>query len=80
MNRFFSRLKTEQIVTRVNWGLNDDKNLFQSEGFYGESLNTKLSPENFADEVYLHVERQTLGKLPKTGSILFTIRDLLQTL
>lgn len=45
-------------------------------GFPGEGLNPKLSPENAAEEVFLHSERQTLGKLPQTGAVLLTIRAL----
>ncbi len=80
VNLFFSRLKVGQPIWRLNWGLNDDANLFQPNGFPGEGLNPRLTEDNTADEVYLRVERQTLSKLPQSGAILFTIRSHQQPL
>lgn len=73
MNRFFSKLRVERPVWRVNWSLPDDPALFQPTGHGRVRLNRKITPENVAEKIWLRVERQTLRRLPVSQDILFTI-------
>lgn len=77
MDKFFRRLQVGTWVYRLNWGVQSHNKL------YAPGLNhaaadevvepldaTKLDFEN----VFLRVERQVLLRMPKTKSLLFTIR------
>ena len=74
MDPFFSRLKTERPVWRLNWSLTDDPTLFQPTGHRQHTRNTNVTAANAGDTVWLRMERQTLRRLPGSGDILFTIR------
>jgi len=74
MDRFFTRLKVEKPVWRVNWGLIDDPTLFQPTGHGRKGLNPDITVDNAGDKLWLRMERQTLRRLPRTYGILFTIR------
>jgi len=74
MDRFFVRLKADKPVWRANWGLIDDPTLFQPTGHGRKGLNTDITIENAGDTLWLRMERQTLRRLPRSQSILFTIR------
>jgi len=70
VDEIFNKLPTERILERYNWSIYDDPKLFQpvhSKPFveFRETIPNKL---------FLRVERQTIRKLPKYGSVLFTIR------
>jgi hypothetical protein len=74
MDRFFTRLKAEKPVWRVNWGLIDDPTLFQPTGHGRKGLNPDITVDNAGDKLWIRMERQTLRRLPRTQDILFTIR------
>jgi len=63
VNRFFTSLKVERPVWRINWSLTDDAALFQPE-----------RKKVVGDCLWLRLERQTLRRLERTGAVLFTIR------
>jgi Haem-dependent oxidative N-demethylase, alpha subunit-like len=69
--RFFSALKPDRILARVNWGIADDPALFQP---IGREADGTIEPENAGRALWLRVERQTLRRLPEGGAVLFTIR------
>ena len=68
---FLERLTVEKPVWRLNWTLHDSDHLFAP---YPEPGRDDLTPANVLDEVFLRVERQTLRRLPATGTVVFTIR------
>ena len=70
VDEIFNKLPTERILERYNWSIYDDPKLFQpvhSKPFV-EFKETK------PNKLFLRVERQTIRKLPKYETILFTIR------
>ena len=70
VDEIFNKLPTERILERYNWSIYDDPKLFQpvhSKPFV-EFKETK------PNKLFLRVERQTIRKLPKYGTVLFTIR------
>ena len=70
VDRFFSLLKVDKPVWRLNWSLTDSPNLFQPT----RPASVKITLENAGQNVYLRVERQTLRRLPVSGAIAFGIR------
>jgi len=69
VDTFISRLRPERPVWRRNLSLHSHDELFRPE--------PHESPDSFTggvDGVWLRSERQTLVRLPGTGSVLFTIR------
>jgi hypothetical protein len=66
-NAFFDRLTPERSFWRLNWTLLDSPDLFQP-------LSTRRAPRTDVTDWYFRVERQTLRQLPRTRSIIFTIR------
>ena len=70
VDEIFNKLPTERILERYNWSIYDDPKLFQpvhSKPF----VEFKETKQN---KLFLRVERQTIRKLPKYETILFTIR------
>jgi hypothetical protein len=80
MDRFFSRLKVERPVWRINWSLMDDPTLFQPTGHGRQAYNAHVTAQNAGETLWLRMERQTLRRLPRSGDILFTIRVYLRPL
>jgi hypothetical protein len=80
MDRFFSRLKVERPVWRINWSLMDDPTLFQPTGHGRQVYNAHVTAQNAGETLWLRMERQTLRRLPRSGDILFTIRVYLRPL
>lgn len=68
---FFTALKPDHIVARVNWGIADDPTLFQP---IGRDASGTLGTLRAGEKLWLRVERQTLRRLPASGAVLFTIR------
>ncbi len=69
------RLKSGRPVWRMNWGVRPSARLDQSPK-HAEELQAeaeRIQAENAGQRCYFRVERQTLSRLPETGSILFTI-------
>ncbi|MEM6581989.1 MAG: DUF3445 domain-containing protein [Pseudomonadota bacterium] len=66
IDRFFKHLKEEHVVVRFNWTLQSGNTLCCRPG-------AEPSP-NEHTKLFYRCERQTLRRLPKSGSIVFTIR------
>jgi len=70
MDRFFTAMKVGPISHRWNWSVVTTDQLFTPHRTRRIPL-----PENAGlDEIFLRMESQTLRKLPRSGTILFTIR------
>jgi dimethylamine monooxygenase subunit A len=67
-NAFFDRMTPDKSVWRLNWTLLDNADLHQPRSL-------RKSPEADLSQWFFRVERQTLRQLPKTGCVLFTIRN-----
>ncbi len=74
VDRLMSHLRAGKLVQRLNWSVIDDPALFQPGGKWRRGVDPHITPENAGDSLVLRVERQTLSRLQRTGSILFTIR------
>jgi hypothetical protein len=74
VDRFFDKITVDRPVWRLNWTVHDSPELFQP-------VSTKRPrPTDFAGQVFLRVERQTLRRLPASGDVLFTIRTYITPL
>lgn len=81
MNKFFEKLKKGTIVKRNNWSIQTHNKIFvigANKGVEGEEIKS-LNPDelDFKRQVFFRSERQTLTRLPKTGTIVFGIRTYL---
>ena len=70
VDEIFNKLPTERILERYNWSIYDDPKLFQP--VHSKPLVEFKETKPY--KLFLRVERQTIRKLPKNGSVLFTIR------
>lgn len=70
MDKFFDNMIVGPISSRRNWTIQIDNNLFVPNRVWERDLNIKEVPKR----VFIREEYQTLRKLPKTNSIIFTIR------
>jgi heme-dependent oxidative N-demethylase alpha subunit-like protein len=78
INLLLDRLRSEQIVWRMNWSLDEGERLFRpSPHSHDHWLAQGGDP---LDHVFIRVERQTLRRLPIAGDIIFTIRIHLSSL
>ena len=68
---FFTALKPDRILARVNWGIADDPARFQP---VGRDADAAITAANAGSALYLRLERQTLRRLPESDAVLFTIR------
>lgn len=70
------RLKPGRPVWRVNWSIKATPrlNLMPRFFFEEEQAYKNFTRENIGERCLLRIERQTLSRLPRTNSILFTIR------
>ncbi len=80
VDRFFTHLKADKPVARLNWSVIDDPALFQTSGKFQNEDQDEITPENAGERLWLRVERQTLRRLPQSGDILFTIRTFVDPL
>ncbi|TGZ78149.1 hypothetical protein EX30DRAFT_310449, partial [Ascodesmis nigricans] len=78
MNRFFERLRVEDVVARHNYFIQVDDSLPWSHSIGNEDGEHVgwFSAEKATDieKIHFRSERQSLRRLPKTGAIIFTIR------
>ena len=74
-NQLLQRIKPERPVWRTNWGVRASGQLDQSPKHLDDinQAATSITTQNSGSRCYFRVERQTLSRLPETGSILFTI-------
>ena len=70
VDEIFNKLPTKRILERYNWSIYDDPKLFQPV----QSKPFVEFKETKPNKLFLRVERQTIRKLPKHGTVLFTIR------
>jgi len=70
MDKFFTAMTVGPISHRWNWSVVTTDRLFTPH----RMRRTPLVPDAGLDEIFLRMESQTLRKLPRTGTILFTIR------
>jgi hypothetical protein len=75
VDRFFDKVTADRPVWRLNWTIHDSPDLFQP-----VSSTKRPPPADFAGQVFLRVERQTLRRLPASGDVLFTIRTYITPL
>ena len=74
VDRFMAKLADGKLVERLNWGLYDNPALFRPGGHNRVAPNSAITPQNAGETIFLRVERQTLSRLERTGTVLFTIR------
>ena len=75
VDNFFNKLSPDRIFQRFNWSIYESSSLFQPERSKADVERSKsINSTNAGDKLFLRVERQTIRKLPKTLSIVFTIR------
>ncbi|CAF1489481.1 unnamed protein product [Adineta ricciae] len=72
MDRYFLKLKEDSPVQRVNWTLQIGNELCHTA--IEETDGVLITKENVGELMYLRTERQTLRRLPKSNTILFTIK------
>jgi hypothetical protein len=71
VDRFLGLLQPDKPVWRLNWLVHDDPSLFQPRR---TPPTVPITADNAGDRLWLRVERQTLRRLPVSGSVIFTIR------
>lgn len=73
-DRFFTRLHDEDIIERTNWTVLDNSAGFQpAPGPSWDRTIAEISDDELLQHLWLRLERQTLRRLPESGSVLFTI-------
>ncbi len=75
VDHFFERLRVDHPVTRRNLSIHNHEELFRPEPH--ESPRSFAPDPSGLDRVWLRSERQTLVRLPRTGTVLFTIKTQL---
>jgi hypothetical protein len=73
VDRFMAMVKPGHVAVRFNWSIHDDPALFQP-GRNHTHNNPQITASNAGDVLFVRVERQTLTRLPQSGTVLFTIR------
>ncbi|MGH7041992.1 MAG: heme-dependent oxidative N-demethylase subunit alpha family protein, partial [Acetobacteraceae bacterium] len=74
VDRFMTALKPGHVALRLNWALVDDPTLFQPTGKFRAAHDPRITAGNAGTQLWLRVERQTLRRLPDSGTVLFAIR------
>ena len=73
-DRFFTRLADGDIIERTNWTVLDNPTGFQpAPGPSWDVTVADVADEELLQHLWLRLERQTLRRLPHSGSVLFTI-------
>jgi hypothetical protein len=80
VDRFFSLLKEERPVQRLNWNILDDPALFQPGGHNRKERDPGITPGNAGERLFIRVERQTLRRLARSGDVMFGIRTYVRKL
>lgn len=76
IDRTMSRLTPDRAFWRLGYGLLDTDALYQAVDGTSQPITESVDPSGY----YLRVERETLRRLPVSGSILFTIRTYINAL
>ena len=80
VDRFLDRLPADRGAWRRNWFIHDRPDLYlpapvePTETSEPAELTVSAAPTRVPEGLWLRSERQTLRRLPSTGSIVFTIR------
>jgi len=75
VDNLFIKLPTDRIFQRFNWSIYENSSLFQpAKSKTDIERSSSIKGKNAGDKLFLRVERQTIRRLPKTLSIIFTIR------
>ena len=80
VDRLMGQIRPGRVALRRNWSVVDDPSLFQPGGKYRTARDPAITAANVGTRLHLRTERQTLSRLPGTGSdpeqgdVLFTIR------
>lgn len=78
VDRFFASVQASRPVWRVNWSLVGTPRLFHLPGSGGRA--NSVSAVDAGERLWLRVERQTLRRLPQTGTVVFGIRTYVEQL
>lgn len=70
-SNFLERMTMDKPMWRMNWTIHDSDELFTP---FPIPHKHNITVDNVLDETFLRVERQTLRRMEKTGSVVFTIR------
>lgn len=70
-SNFLERMTMDKPMWRMNWTIHDSDELFTP---HPVPHKHNITVANVLDETFLRVERQTLRRMEKTGSVVFTIR------
>jgi hypothetical protein len=73
MDRFFQNLRVGSPIQRFNFAIDDSNELFHPHSHHNLTAE-QVGKDPALEDLHLRVERQTLQRLPKTRSLLFTIR------
>jgi hypothetical protein len=76
IDRAMNRLTVERPFWRLGYGLLDTDALYQAVDGTAHPISESVGPSGY----FLRVERETLRRLPVSGSILFTIRTYINSL
>ncbi|KAH6695187.1 hypothetical protein F5X68DRAFT_243682 [Plectosphaerella plurivora] len=77
MERFFGKLEAGKSVKRQNWTVQTHANLYAAKGNHIHGEEDVQEEEIDIEKTFLRVELQTLSRLPKTHSILFSFKTFL---
>ncbi|KAJ4319629.1 hypothetical protein N0V84_006265 [Fusarium piperis] len=80
MERFFTKLEVGKNVKRTNWTIQTHGELFNAKGNHVTGEEEVESEQIDPEKTYLRIELQTLSRLPKTHSILFSFKTYLYPL
>jgi hypothetical protein len=81
VDHFFDRLKSDSPVYRLNWGIATTPDLALDYARQDKQKGvTPITIDNIGENLWLRMERQTLRRLEKSSSILFTIRTYIYPL
>ncbi|PHH50210.1 hypothetical protein CFIMG_006354RAa [Ceratocystis fimbriata CBS 114723] len=82
MERFFSRLETGKNVKRTNWSVTTHSNLFDVSlnHIKGDISVEEQDQEINCETSFARIERQTLSRLPRTGTVMFSFKTYLYPL
>jgi len=74
VERMFNAVQPGVIMQRRNWTLLNSDEFYLPRSTPVRARIADIDPGRAGDELFLRVERQTVRKLPESGSVLFTIR------
>ncbi|KAM6525936.1 hypothetical protein FSOLCH5_002063 [Fusarium solani] len=80
MERFFTKLEVGKNVKRTNWTVQTHGELFNAKGNHVTGEEKVECEQIDPEKTYLRIELQTLSRLPKTHSILFSFKTYLYPL